>query len=307
MTDEQTTESGGKMHRAEQIKAVSAMLDAAADAPGANENAAADTGELEAREDDVGVGSGSGEVHSEDTGSTDIGEREQSGESEGATADDAPVALSEIAQQLGVQSADLYELEIPLGRELGNVTLGEMKDAFKEYGPVKEMQATLDQQRNDYERQLLATRSELNQIMQLIPDQIRGSIIQQAQDRNASWQREQEKAVLEAVPDWKDADKRAADRDKLIEDGAAYGFSQSEIVATQDARVLRMLRDFAYMKRELADMKASAKRVAPKVAAPGQQPKSSANAKLRRRLAHAKQSSNRTDKVGAVTELIRNQ
>lgn len=222
--------------------------------------------------------------------------------------DTGAVSVKGLAEHLGIEPADVYELEIPVGAEGETVTLGEMKDNFKEYGPVKEAQQAVKQERDNYEKQILQTRTELNQIMQLIPAEMRQQLLSQARDRNSNWQNEQEKLVLEAVPDWADADTRAKDRGAIVDLGSDYGFSESEMTYTQDARTLRLLRDMASMRREMQDMRAAAKREPGKPNAPGKRaPTQSKSRKLAAALSKAKSSPTMQNKEAAVSALIRAQ
>jgi len=193
----------------------------------------------------------------DNAGVADPGEAGTAGEDSGVPdvdTDPDAVTLKALAERLDVKPADLYELEIPMG-DRGAVTLGELKDAFKQYGPVKEAETKLNEQREEFERAQMVTRAELNALMQVIPAPMREGFIREAQARNSAWQREQETAIVEAIPDWKDTAKRAADRAEIVRAGAEYGFSEAEITYTSDARTLRMLRDFAKLRAENAAAK----------------------------------------------------
>jgi hypothetical protein len=217
------------------------------------------------------------------------------------------VTLADLAKHLELEPSDVYELEIPIGDGV-TTTLGQLKDEFKEYGPAKEYQKTLEHDRSEFEKQVLQTRAELNAIVSAIPDEMRETVISAGREHQAQWAKEQEKAVLEAIPDWQDADNRAKDRALIIEYGAEYGFSEPEMTYTQDARTLRMLRDFANMRRELQEMRAAAKAKPGKASPAG---RSANQIKSGRKLAQLlkKGKSNPTiqGKAQVVSQLIRNQ
>lgn len=284
---------------AEKVSFVSDLIQGQSDTPEPTENEGGTGGE--------GAQAAPGSEDAGRAGPVDAAEYESTegveADSEGETgADTEPYSLSELANHLKVEQADLYDLQIPLGDGKAT-TLGEMKDNFKEFGPVKEMRDQVEQQRNDYEKQLLQTRTEINEIMQLIPAQIRGQLIEQARGRHKAWTQDQETLVLEAIPDWADPDKRAIDRAAIVESGAEYGFSEQEITYTQDARTLRMLRDFSNMRRELAEMKAAAKRQPGNISAPGKPAPKARKTNLRNLIGKAKQGTDQ-DKVRAVSALI---
>ena len=221
--------------------------------------------------------------------------------------DGDPVTIRELADQLSLDPSELYDVEIPLGKG-ESVTLGEMKDAFKEYGPLVEARETLDRERDEYQRSIMQTRAELNGILAVIPPELRQAVVANGQQYNANWETQQREQVLEAIPEWKDPDNLAKDRDAIVNVGAEYGFSAAEMQYTQDSRTLRMLRDFSRMKSQLADMQTAAKRTRGKPNAPGKQnTRKLTKRRLNEALGRAKQSSDMSDKRKAVSYLIGNQ
>jgi hypothetical protein len=267
----------------------------------------------EGKKDRPGVQAG--DVREDNGGSSELDQSEPDGSSgvpdgtEGSQEEPAgePVTIAGLAEHLGVEPADVYELDIPIGDGV-TVTLGQLKDEYKQYGPVREATQKIQEDRSNFERSVLATRAELNAIMTQIPEQFRESVINGGRAHQAQWEKEQEKLVLEAIPEWADPVKRATARLQLIEDGAEYGFSEHEITFTQDARTLRMLADFSRFKRELMDAKAAAKRVPGAANAPA---KSSTEQSSKRRLAQAiakaKADPTIQGKAAVISQLIRGQ
>ncbi len=234
-------------------------------------------------------------------------EDDQQEEPIAATGGDGDTAtLGKLAEHLGLDPADLYDVEIPIGEGV-TATLGQLKDEFKDYGPAKEYQATLERERGDFERQTLQTRSELNAILNVIPEHMRAAVINEAQSRNTSWVKEQEDAVLEAIPSWSDVDKRSSDRDLIVQYGAEYGFSEAEITYTQDHRTLRALRDAAVNKRELESMRAAAKTQPGTPSAPGKARGTTKSTKLSQLLKTGKAEATMQGKAAVVSQLLRNQ
>ena len=218
--------------------------------------------------------------------------------------DDAAVALKDIAERLNLDAADLYDVEVPLGKG-ESTTLGELKDAFKEYGPIQEAKEQLDKQRDEYERSIMQTRAELNGILAVIPPELRQSVIENGRQYNTQWETTQREQVLEVIPEWKDPDKLAKDRDAIVSVGAEYGFSEPEMQYTNDARTLRMLRDFTRLKAEVAEMKTAAKTKRKAPTAPGKQnTRRLTQRRLKDALANAKSSTDMREKRKAVSYLM---
>ena len=223
-----------------------------------------------------------------------------------APGDDAAVALQDVAERLGLDAADLYDIEVPLGKG-ESTTLGELKDAFKEYGPVKDAQEKIQSQKDEYERSIMQSRAELNGILAVIPPELRQAVIDNGRQYNTQWEKTQRDQVLEAIPEWKQADQLQKDRDAIVAIGAQYGFSEPEMQYTNDARTLRMLRDFTRMKAQLdeANSAAKVKRQAP--SAPGKQnTRRLTKRRLDNALSSAKSSSDPRDKQKAISYLIGN-
>lgn len=279
---------------------VKGILDEAAGDTGKSE----EPGESAPAPADGGNDSGTSEV---DLGEPDAPESLPDDPEEPAAAvADEPITVAKLAESLGVDPADVYELEVPIDKGV-TVSLGELKDAFKQYGPVKEAIARNKEDRSDFERQVLKTRTELSAIVAAIPPELRERVVQEARSRNSTWEKEQERLALETMPELGKADERAKFREMLIEDGAEYGFSEQEITYTQDARTLRMLRDFATMKRELQAMKSAAKRQPGRANPPG---KAAASNPSKQRLRDAIVQRGRADptssgKAAAIAALLR--
>lgn len=226
---------------------------------------------------------------------------------EGGSAEDIPVTLSTLAEHLGIESADLYEVEIPVGNG-ESVSLSELKDNFKEYGPANEYSAKIKEREETLEKQLLQTRSELSRLMSFVPENVRNSMIEAARDSQQAWEKDQHNAVLEAVPEWKDSDARASDRDAIVGMLSEYGFSAQEVGYTQDARTLRFMRDAMRDRKRLAELETAAKKQPGRASAPGKSGRQTSSKKrLAALLQRGKQAHSMQAKSAVVSELIRNQ
>lgn len=98
---------------------------------------------------------------------------------------------------------------------------------------------------------------------------------QMSQRAQQQYLAEQSNKLLEAIPELRDQNKRAAFRDQAIQTAQAYGFAPDEITAIADHRMLLVLRDLAKAQRQAsrsAEAQASVKKklanVPPKVAKP---------------------------------------
>ena len=250
--------------------------------------------------DDGRDDSGTGELHQQEPAPV---EGVQDAPEEGEAEDDAPVTLKELAAHLELEPGDVYEVEIPLGKG-ETTTLGEMKDAYKEYGDVHEYRKTIETRESDMERDLLATRAHLNRVMSMLPPENAQQIIRHADEATKAWQREQKELVLETIPSWSDTTKRQADRQAINEHGAQYGFSVEEMEYTHDARMLRYMHDFAQLRQEVDAMRTGAKKQTVTGDAPKRKAGSTKQRKLAQAIRRAKESTNVADKRSVVSQLI---
>lgn len=219
------------------------------------------------------------------------------------TADDldAGVTLAELAAKINLEPADLYDIEVPLGKG-ETMTLGQLKDQAKEYGSVDEMKQKITAEREDHELAVMRTRSEINGILRAIPEDIRAQVVEAGRAFSTGWEREQREQVIQAIPDWSDPDVLAKDRDSIVAVGAEYGFSKPEMEYTQDARTLRMLRDFTRLRSEIEGMRSAAKANRAKPGAPGKQNKRTLT---KRKLASALGEARASKDVGVKRDAIK--
>jgi len=298
---------------AEAVKDVAALLDHigavepdvdAVTMPPADqsENEHDDTSEGER---DGGTG-GSDDVEASEPATADVMAEDSEGGEEGdAGGDDAdPITVVSLAKELGVEAADIYnELTIPLG-EGESVTLGEWKDRVKDLRELDQSRTAYEADKADYEKGQMRDRALLTEMLDIIgPDAARPAL-EAAKQRLQGWEDEQRGLILEAIPEWKDPDALAKDREAIVALGAEYGHTEQEMVYVKDARTVRMLRDFAALKAEMAELRTNAKK---KTSLPGRKGSGNRNSKsgaLAKRLQKATQSTDSRIKAGGIGELL---
>jgi hypothetical protein len=217
---------------------------------------------------------------------------------------DQRITPSDLAAKLGLEAKDLYdELQIPLGDDKFT-TLGEWKDRVKDLQDVDGARQALTEDKAEYEKGSLRDRQVLQRVVELIPPEIRDQVMAVAQEQYSGYMEQQQKVVLEAIPEWKDADKRAADRDKLVEMGQEFGFSEQEITATHDARTLRFMHEYMRLRERLSaiDVASKQKRTKPNKASAGT--KQTKRGKLAAALGKAKQTGDSADQAAAISLLL---
>lgn len=196
-------------------------------------------------------------------------------EPEASGSPDEPVAEEE------PESSIDYELEIPMpdGRE--SMKLGELKDKVTE---LERTEAQIIERENAMMRQ----QDELNQLMNAA-GQLPPELQQQAQERMQQTLEKEREALVRAIPEWSDRETYDRDKQGILDVTKEYGFSEREIGAVMDHRVVKLLRDH----HRLLNQKAEAEKL------PAQIKKASRKGK---QTGHRAKKSELDQLVGAATE-----
>jgi hypothetical protein len=151
-----------------------------------------------------------------------------------------------LAERLGITPTELFrELRIPI--EGGEpLTLEEIKRAGTKLRGVSEVTETLEQQRVDFENEVMTQRQQLqNLIGQLPQDSLSPEFVQNVTAIHSNYVATETQALLEVRPDLKDPDKFRAVRQLMIDFAAPYGFKAVEIDGIIDHRLAKFVIDMA--------------------------------------------------------------
>jgi uncharacterized protein YbgA (DUF1722 family) len=260
-------------------------------------------------DDDLGNDGGHGDVDiPEHDGQASVDDDTEATTQDDTDGDDTPVDLAFLAEQLDIDKAELYEVQVSLG-DGEHISLGELKDNYKEYGPVKLAREQNAEQADKYQRDVLTTRSQINAMMMVAntPEKkaLMNEMMQAAGPMQQTYESQQNQLIADTIPEWSDASVKVKNMQSIVELGRDYGFSEPEMTYTRDARTLRMLRDFAVARARISEMEKGANRVH---AAPNKPGKSASTSLTKRRLRQqferAKSSPHHSDKAGYVKNLI---
>jgi hypothetical protein len=162
-------------------------------------------------------------------------------------------------------------------------------------------------QKAEHEKGQIRDRALLNEMMGIIGPEAARPALEAAQKRLEGWAEEQREQVFEAIPEWKNTDNLARDRQSMINLGAEYGFSETEIAQTQDAKTIRMLRDFALLREQQKSAKAASKKKRAMPGGKGKQNRNSKRGKLSQVLSQATNSTRDSDKSGGIAALLQSE
>lgn len=157
-----------------------------------------------------------------------------------------PLDLTALAERLGVEPAKLYEARIPLADGAEPVTLGQLKDAYRDSQQLEAQRSELTQQRGEWHADQLRQQRELEEVLAAIPaDRIDPQLAQAVQKVNRERLSREAEALYRTVPSWTDAKARDADLVQMQAHLAQYGITRQDLDAVTDHRLLRMMRDAA--------------------------------------------------------------
>jgi hypothetical protein len=214
--------------------------------------------------------------------------------------------ISDMADEMGVDAKELYELSVAFDDDGEPMTIGAMKDRIKEVRDFERSRDDFEDYRTDSMNEVLSARQQIDGVMQRIMSTIPketlehhfGDYIQQHQQRVG----EARKQLREFFPEWSDASRQASDREALDAHLTTYGFTKFEVDNMQDARLIRFAVHAMRLKDRYDRMKAQLSQYRDKV--PTKTP-TSRRAARNDPSANAQKQAASGDKIGAVASLIR--
>jgi len=221
-------------------------------------------------------------------------------------ADDEPEnkTIKALAEKLGVDAADLYKVKIPMSNG-ESMSLGQLKDAVQSGLDVDSQKQELTQQQIEFENRRLKERAEVTALLNKVKHAITPEMVEQTRAERDQHLATERKALLDAIPEWKDAETYTKDRAALVEFVNEYGVSEAEFSNTADHRLVKLVRDAYRLKQALSSANAEAKKLRSvhKGAAPSKPVK--ATSSLDSLLKQAKASKHMDEKIAAADALLR--
>lgn len=213
----------------------------------------------------------------------------------------APKTLADAAERLGVKVSDLYALEFPTAEGGQPRKLGELKDllARQDTLAIAELKATETQRKR--EADFMRAQGELDELLAQLPKEaLRPEVVNAARKRRETMIERERARALEAMPEWADDEKKAADVSGMADFLATYGYPKNFVMTVVDHRSLKLIRDFWQLTQRVDKALAAAREVAPK---PAQRPSGKASA-APTKPANAPAPTSRAAQAAAVAQLI---
>lgn len=165
----------------------------------------------------------------------------------------APKNLDDLGKALGVEVAELYSLEVPIGGDAENVkTLGELKDIVKAGTELDLERIEFEEQKTQRDTEYRKQAQDIADIVASLPRHLVTDELKEKILRQRTQIEERENALVRAtIPEWSDAELRAKDWSAMTDYVSAFGFPASFLDTVVDHKVINLVRDAALRKSRL--------------------------------------------------------
>lgn len=216
---------------------------------------------------------------------------------------DQPVTLKELAEAMELETKDLYDVEISIGKDL-TVTLGELKDGHHELEKLRGEHAEFETRKTTQENETMVAKRQIEQLVELgvRTNSLHPEVIQRLETMHEETVTRERRAVFSVLPEWKDDVKRSADFEVIHEYANKYGFSRVEVEAVLDHRHLKMLRDASQRENQIKNAIPPKEHKLPADTGKGVRRKTKSS-KLQDRIRSAK-TGTRSEKLSVISDLL---
>ena len=183
--------------------------------------------------------------------SGDAGDQESNSDNSDASSETnaqraKPKTLEAIAEALGVEVKDLYDITVPfsVGDDVQAKTLGEIKDQISERDNFEVDRLAWEEQRTTRENELMKSNQELTDIVSMLPrSAISPELVSAVASKRAAAIANESELTKKVIPAWTDETVEAKDRETMREHLSAYGYPANYLDQVVDHRTLRYIRE----------------------------------------------------------------
>ncbi len=206
--------------------------------------------------------------------------------------------FKEMADKLGMSKKELYGVEINLGND-SIVSLGDLKDAFKDYESIKDGQEKFEATKTHEQNEMMIARRQMDQLVQLGQQtgNLTPQIIDQLDKIHGDNVTRERNALLTTLPEWRDSNVRQTDYHEMGQLLGQYGFTQTELEGVVDHRLIKFVHD---MTKRVNLVKKATK----KAGIPANTGKQSKHFQPKQTKQNTPRTDSRNDKIKAVGELL---
>lgn len=180
--------------------------------------------------------------------------------------------LIDLAEKLGKKPEDLYALTVALS-DGKPMKIGELKDIAQKATDLESANLELETRRQEQDAKFTRMHGELRELVAALPKSaLSNEALAKAAQRYEAKVEGARKAVDGAIPEWKDVDKRKAERAGIAEFLSDYGYDADYLDQILDPRSMRLVRDAWALSKRVKDALSKVKRVTPAKQPAGSQP-----------------------------------
>lgn len=174
-----------------------------------------------------------------------------------------PKSLDDVAERLGVEVKDLYDVEFKMGGDDGKThTLGALKDAMAGQDSLEVDRLTFGEEKAKQESALMRAQSELTDIIAMLPKSaIKPELVRAITDRREQTLKREGSLTKDVIPEWKDEEVERKDRGEMQEHLSAYGYASNYLDNVLDHRTLKYIRDNMQRQQRIESALEKVKRV----------------------------------------------
>ena len=198
-----------------------------------------------------------------DADADDKGKSEKLGESQ---EQGIPKTINALAERLGVDVKDLFDIEFALGNQAGgdgeSRTLGQLKDLAVEHDSLEVDRLRFEETKTKREAEFVRANAELQDLVNMLPkNAVSPELLQVVANKRAAIVEREKGLTLTAIPEWNDSDTETTDRTAMREHLGGYGFSQGYLESVTDHKTLKYIRDNMQRQQRIERVLAQVKQV----------------------------------------------
>jgi hypothetical protein len=153
-----------------------------------------------------------------------------------------PKTLTELAERLGVEVKDLYDLEIPSDK-LKGLTLGKLKDHMAEREAFTTRSLKFEEDAAQKDADFSRGQLELQTLIQALPKEaITPQLREAVRQKHEAALSVERKRTLDAIPEWRDESRRTEELTAMVEYLTGFGFPTGYLAQVNDHRALKFIR-----------------------------------------------------------------
>lgn len=155
----------------------------------------------------------------------------------------APTKFNDLAGATDLDLDALYKLEIQL-EGADPVSIETLKDSYKEAHDFDLKVIEFEEKRTTEVNELVRAQTELQEILSSLPaSAVKPEVLEKLRAKAEQTNTEERQKTLEVIPEWNNAESRAADIGAMVEHLQGYGFPPNYLQQIGNHRQLRYIRD----------------------------------------------------------------